>query len=205
MTVQATNVPTRIQPVGVYNPVNRLNQPTPPLYTPPSNGQPGGVYIPVPSIPSVPAPVKSFFGDVWDGTVDQLKDNGGAVLHPIRTAKGFVGLIDKSPRQMFHAVVDPYTTDIKSGHAGHALGRLIGNAATVGAVLLGGKFLAGQVGGGGAGVGVGGPIGDFLNGVGKVVGKVTRPIASVVGGVFHAIGSFVRWIIPGGGPSVGWR
>lgn len=204
MTVQATYVPTRIQPVGAYNPVNRLNQPTPPLYTPPSGGQSGGIYIPVPSV-TVPQGAKNFFGDVFHGTVDQLKDNAGAVIHPIRTAKGVIHLVDKSPRQMFHSVVDPFTTDIKSGHAGHALGRLIGDAATVGAVVLGGRFLAGHFSGGGASVGSSGVLGQIFDKVGSVVGAVTRPIGNLVGGAFHAVGSFVRWIIPGGGPSVGWR
>jgi hypothetical protein len=193
MAIQTTSVPTRIQPVGTYNPVKRLSP------TPPTTGGQGGIHV-----PSVPQGAKNFFGDVWSGSVDQLKANGGRVLHPVDTVKDAISYIDKSPRQAFHAIVDPYTNEIKAGHTGRAVGKLVANVATVAGAVLGGRFLFGRLTGGGASVGFSGPIGTFVSGVGNVVGKVTRPIANVVGGVFHGIGNVIRAIIPGG-PSVGFR
>jgi hypothetical protein len=202
MSYQVNNVPTRIQPVGAYNPTRRVAPST--GYNPPTGGQPGGIYVPVPTVPSG---VKSFFGDVWSGSVDQLKTNGGRVLNPIDTAKDAIAYLDKTPKQMASSLFGSYVNDVKGGHAGRAVGRLLANVATVGGIVLGGRFLLGKIGvGGGASVGTSGPLGNFFSGVGNVVGNITRPITNVVGGVFRGIGNAVRWIIPGGsGAGVGFR
>lgn len=201
MSYQVTNVPTRIQPVGPYNPTRPVAPST--GYNPPTGGQPGGIYVPVPAVPSS---VKNFFGDVWSGSVDQLKTNGKRVINPIDTAKDAIGYLDKTPKQMFRGLVDPYVNEIKAGHTGRAVGKLLANVATIGGAILGGKFLLGRLGGGGASVGTSGPIGNFFGGIGNFLGNITRPITNVVGSVFHGIGNAVRWIIPGGsGAGVGFR
>ncbi|MFP5503085.1 MAG: hypothetical protein ACLGIN_11390, partial [Candidatus Sericytochromatia bacterium] len=64
----------------------------------------------------------------------------------------------------------------------------------------------GRFGGGGASVGMRGPIGAAFDAVGSVVGGVTRGIGKVFGGVFGAVGNGLRWLIGGGGgASIGFR
>jgi hypothetical protein len=204
MSYQVNNAPTRIQPVGMYNPVRGVGRPAAPQ--PPVNPtpQPGGGFQ-MPDV-NVPSGVKNFFGDVWSGSVDQLKTNGKRVLNPIDTAKDAASYLNKTPKQMWHALVDPYVLEVKSGHTGRAVGKLLANVATIGGAILGGRFLFSRLGGGGASVGTSGPIGNFFSGVGNVVGAVTRPIGNVLGSIGRGIGNAIRWIIPGGGGAgVGFR
>lgn len=127
---------------------------------------------------------KSFLGDVVDEAKDQLGVNVKRVLSPIDTSKRVVGLVDQSPRQLFHTFLDPYTNAVKSGHSGRAVGHLLANVVSIGAVVLGGRFLLGKAGlisNGGASVGYGTPltrIFDLVKAPFKLVGGLVGKLFS---------------------------
>jgi hypothetical protein len=148
--------------------------------------------------------VKGFFSDVWAGGKDQMAAHGNRLLHPVDTVRRGVGLLDKTPRQMFHLAFDGYLNPIKNGHPGQALGKLAANALVVGGAFLGGRALLGRVGsiGGGASVGVRSPLGVMFDSAARAVSGVVGTARNLVGGVASRIGDAVRWVV-GGGAHVG--
>ena len=75
---------------------------------------------------SVASKVLGFVGDVFIGGGEAILDMGkglvNTVMHPIQTVKGLAYVVTH-PAALYHAFVDPYTTAIKEGHPGKALGR----------------------------------------------------------------------------------
>lgn len=172
---------TRIQPVGRYVPSAQ----TPAYY------QPQG--------PVVPAGVKDFFGDVWVGARDQFKSHGQKVLNPIDTINR--GL-DTTPRQFVRRTLAPYKNDFRTGNYGRALGRVLANVATVGAVVLGARALLSKglpSFGGGASVGYRGPIATLFDTVTGAVGGLFKGAGNLVRGVGSAVAAPFRWLLGGGG------
>ncbi|HEY9766456.1 MAG TPA: hypothetical protein V6C82_08815, partial [Chroococcales cyanobacterium] len=70
--------------------------------------------------------ILGFVGDVFIGGGEAIMDMGkglvNTVMHPIQTVKGLAYVVTH-PSALYHAFVDPYTTAIKEGHPGKALGR----------------------------------------------------------------------------------
>jgi LysM repeat protein len=203
-----TPVPTPPKPTPVPTPPKPTPVPTPPKPTP-TPTPPKPTPVPTPPKPTpTPGPdgsgVKDFLKDVWQGGKEQVGSNIGKVLHPVRSVKNAWEMI-KNPADAVRQIAAPYKEDFKTGHPGKALGRVLGQVASIGAVVLGGRALTGGIGGGGAGVGFNGPLSWITRPIGAVVGGTARFVGNVVGGVFHGIGNVVRWIIPGGGARVGFR
>lgn len=177
---------TRIQPVGRYVPSAQT-----PAYYQPSQG------------PVVPAGVKDFAGDVWVGAREQFKSHGQKILNPIDTINR--GL-DTTPRQFVKRTLAPYKNDFKTGNYGRALGRVLANVATVGAVVLGARalFSKGLPNiGGGASVGYRGPIASLFHTVTGAVGNLFQGAGNIVRGVGSAVTAPFRWLLGGGGAGVG--
>ena len=182
---------TRIQPVGRYVP----SRPAAPA---PSHYQRPGMLSPQ---------AKGFFQDVWVGAKGQLKDHGNRVLNPIDTVKR--GL-DTTPRQLWNRTLAPYKQAFRAGRPGQALGRLLANVVVVGGAILGGRALLSRglpsLGGGGASVGMRGPVGAAFDAVSGFVGGITRSVGKVFTGALGVVGNGVRWLIGGGGgASIGFR
>ena len=191
MSVQSN---TGIRPVGPYHPYRGAFPVTPPAPTTPSYpGSPSG------------GGVKDFFQDVWVGGKEQIGSNVGKALNPIRTTKNAWQMI-KNPGQALSQLAAPYRQDLASGDPGKAVGRLLANVATIGGIVLGGRALLGRFGGGGASVGMRGPVGAAFDAVSGFVGGITRSVGKVFTGALGVVGNGVRWLIGGGGgASIGFR
>lgn len=148
---------------------------------------------------SVSPVVKGFLGDVVDETKKQLGTNVNRALHPIDTSKRVAHLVDETPRQIVTNLFKPYKDAIKSGHTGKAVGHLLANVVSVGAVVLGGRFLlnkAGLLPSGGASVGYGSPLS-------RVFDLVAAPF-KFVGGLLGKAFGFLKGGVHAGGAGVGF-
>lgn len=199
-------VPTPV-PTPTPTPTPKPPVPTPTPTPTPKPPVPTPTPTPKPPVPTpTPAPkgggLGSFLKDVWEGGKEQMGSNIGKVLHPIRSAKNAFTMVTH-PGDAVKQIAQPYKNDIATHHSGKAVGRVLADVLSVGAVVVGGRALLN--GGGGAHVGFNSPLRSVLGFAGKVIAAPFKVAGWALGGLARGVGNVVRWIIPGGGPHVGFR
>lgn len=198
-------VPTpKPQPTPTPAPQPKPTPTPPPVVVCPPRPTPQPQPTPTPPKP-FPMPdgsgVVSFLKDVWAGGKEQMGKHVDKALHPVRTTKNAWQMI-KNPGDAWRQISQPYKDDFRTGHPGKSVGRVLANILTVGGLAAAGRLLLGR--GGGAHVGMRGPIGLAFDTARAAVGGAFRAVGKAVSWVLTPVTSVFRWI-GGGGARVGFR
>lgn len=202
-------MPSPIQPVGPYNPVDRrlpwLNAPAPPGGRPPVPGprpQPQPAPRPQPPRPR-PLPRPAPAPQPAPRPLPRPNPQPGPRPTPgPGGVGGFVGDVLAGGRDQigdrFNQIVNPIDT-VKGGlgsftapYEGGSTGETVGRLAVDALALFGVAALFGLRGGGAARVGTKGLLGGVVDLTAGVIGGIYRAIDGVVGGLFGALGGAAR-------------